>query len=724
MATNPTSPVLQHLRRILPPDEGGPTDGQLLARFLERRDEAAFAALVKRHGRLVWNVCRRLLGPHDAEDAFQATFLVLCRKAASIRRREVLASWLYGVARQTALQARRAAARRRAREKPVGDLPEPAVVEQELWSDLRPLLDQELGRLPENYQVVLLLCDLEGQTRKEAARQLGLPEGTVASRLARARALLAQRLARHGLAVCGGTLAALLARRAVSAPVPASVVSSTLRAAAVLVSGQGAAAGAIPARVVTLTNGVMKTMLLTKLKLATVVLAVVTLLSLGTALLGLRHLAAALRENREMPPDAKEGDAPARPGKEAGEAVAEVPTDPEARRLAGAWTVRHVETNGKPLLDGDDLKGAQITFEGARAEVKGLRVSFFGDFSFRLDPAKTPKEIDVTLLDGAMEGKTFAGIYAARGDELRLCLRLEHPELGRPKGFATSSGTTLYTFVLDRAGEDSPAPQRRGGTAAPKPAAAAAGVCRVCGTVTSTEYARAGGTVDRSIVYVTRTPEGERVGESLSRERAFAFDLPPGRYELQCTANGSRGATFEPAYKVVTVKEGDSRLDLGAIDLAVSATTKLFGKPAPELTGVMAWKNTEPLTLRGLRGQVVVLDFWAYTCSICLQHKPDLARLAEKYKDKGLAVLTVHDSSADSIEEVDRKVPDAVKQKAGHLPVALDGKGDRGVFRAYGIRAVPAVILIDQDGTVVRRFHHAGDPELDAEVARLLKGTK
>src|SRR6516225_7464146 len=116
MATSPTSQVIQHLRRVLLRDEAGLTDGQLLGCFIESRDEAAFAGLVKRHGRLVWNVCRRLLGQHDAEDAFQATFLVLCRKAASIRRRDLLANWLYGVAHQTALQARRTAARRRARE--------------------------------------------------------------------------------------------------------------------------------------------------------------------------------------------------------------------------------------------------------------------------------------------------------------------------------------------------------------------------------------------------------------------------------------------------------------------------------------------------------------------------------------------------------------------------------------------------------------------------------
>src|SRR5215467_11039789 len=167
MATNKMRKVIQHLRRtVLLRDEAGLTDGQLLECFVEHRDEAAFAALVKRHGPMVWGVCRRLLNEHDAEDAFQATFLVLVRKAASIVPRERVANWLYGVARQTALQARRTAARRRVREKQVTAMPEPAVVEEDLWRDLQPLLDQELSCLPEAYREVIVLCDLEGMTRK------------------------------------------------------------------------------------------------------------------------------------------------------------------------------------------------------------------------------------------------------------------------------------------------------------------------------------------------------------------------------------------------------------------------------------------------------------------------------------------------------------------------------------------------------------------------------
>ena len=195
---------------------------------------------------MVWGVCRRVLANHhDAEDAFQATFLVFVRKAASIASPELLANWLYGVAHQTALKARATTAKRQARERQVTQMPEPAATEPDLWHDLQPLLDQELSRLPDKYRVAIVLCDLEGKTRKEAARQLGVPDGTLAARVARGRALLAKRLKRHGLAVSGGALAMVLAQSAASAGVPAAVVSSTIKAAKLFAAGPAAATGVI-----------------------------------------------------------------------------------------------------------------------------------------------------------------------------------------------------------------------------------------------------------------------------------------------------------------------------------------------------------------------------------------------------------------------------------------------------------------------------------------------
>jgi RNA polymerase sigma factor (sigma-70 family) len=289
MAASEVSEVIRHLRKtMLRSDGAGLTDAQLLEAYLSRREEAALVALVRRHAPMVWGVCRRLLpNHHDAEDAFQATFLVLVRKAASIASRELLANWLYGVAHQTARKARATAAKRKGRERQVTDMPEPAVTEQDLWSDLLPLLDQELSRLPEKYRAIIVLCDLEGKTRKEVARQLGLPEGTVASRMMRARTMLAKRLGRHGLAVSGGALAAVLSQQEALAGAPAAVVSSTIKAASLFAAGQAAAAaGVTSANALALAEGVLKIMLFNRLKVVAVTLLLIAVLGGGAVGLG------------------------------------------------------------------------------------------------------------------------------------------------------------------------------------------------------------------------------------------------------------------------------------------------------------------------------------------------------------------------------------------------------------------------------------------------------
>jgi RNA polymerase sigma factor (sigma-70 family) len=262
--------VVEHLHQVLAPPVGDDVaDGQLLARFVAARDQVSFEALVRRHGPLVLGVCRRVLHhAQDAEDAFQATFLVLARKAAVVRR-DAVVSWLYAVAYRTALEARTVNARRRARERQVGEMPHPEVAATEVL-DWRPLLDQELARLHESYRSAVVLCDLEGRSRKEAAQVLGLPEGTISSRLARGRRLLAKRLARHGLAPAGCAMASALSEGA-SAAVPASLVASTVKAAALVAAGQSAAVAA-PAAV--LMKGVLQTMFLAKLKLVAGVVTV------------------------------------------------------------------------------------------------------------------------------------------------------------------------------------------------------------------------------------------------------------------------------------------------------------------------------------------------------------------------------------------------------------------------------------------------------------------
>jgi RNA polymerase sigma factor (sigma-70 family) len=277
------SVLIRHLHRAaLCPDGAGLRDGQLLERFLFHRDEAAFEALVRRHGAMVLAVCRRVIGNlHDAEDAFQASFLVLARKAASVSPRDAVGNWLHGVAYRTARRARALNARRWAHEKQVKDMPHPTTEPADPLQGFEPLLDQELSRLPDKYRLPLILCELEGRLRKDVARQLKVPEGTLSSRLATARKMLARRLARHGLATSGTVLATVLSRNGASASVSSRLVMSTARAAYLFVTGRPTATAVVSTKVTALAEGVLKAILLTKLKIGGVLLLALAAVVVG-----------------------------------------------------------------------------------------------------------------------------------------------------------------------------------------------------------------------------------------------------------------------------------------------------------------------------------------------------------------------------------------------------------------------------------------------------------
>jgi RNA polymerase sigma factor (sigma-70 family) len=272
---------------------GGLSDGRLLERFAAQRDEAAFEALVRRHGPMVWGICRRVLRDHhDAEDTFQATFLVLARKAHSIAHRELVANWLYGVAYQTAMKARSTREKRRVREGRVMDVQEPEAVPRDHRDDLTECLDLELSRLPDKYRIPIVLCEIEGKTHREAAEQLGWPIGTVSGRLSRAKSLLARLLCRQGVSLSAGSLAVLLARDAAAASMPPKLIGSTVQAAILFAAERAVTAGMVSAEVAMLVEGVLKTMLLSKVKFATVALLVGIALAVGGTGLAYRALAA------------------------------------------------------------------------------------------------------------------------------------------------------------------------------------------------------------------------------------------------------------------------------------------------------------------------------------------------------------------------------------------------------------------------------------------------
>jgi RNA polymerase sigma factor (sigma-70 family) len=261
----------------------GVVDAELLRRYVLQKDQTAFEALLRRHGPMVLSVCRRLLGnEHDTEDAFQATFLVLIRKASGIREPGKLGNWLYGVAYHTAMQARAAKAMRRAKEAKVKANEQNR---KSSWLELLPCLDQELQRLPDKYRSAVVLCDLEGRTRKEAAREMGCAEGTVASRLARARSLLARRLARYGEAVSGGALAAMLSENSTAVGMPQAWISPLLSGACNRGRDAAASAASLAPRVVRLAEGVIRTMVLKNLIKATALLLITAVLVTGAGLM-------------------------------------------------------------------------------------------------------------------------------------------------------------------------------------------------------------------------------------------------------------------------------------------------------------------------------------------------------------------------------------------------------------------------------------------------------
>jgi RNA polymerase sigma factor (sigma-70 family) len=284
MATAQADTLLRHIQRLAGACVGQETDRQLLDELIARGNEAAFAELVARHGPMVLRVCRRVLHhEQDVEDAFQAVFLVLARNARSIHKREALAGWLHGVAHRTAMKARRSAARQRALEARLRQQ-KPSSAASPTWSEVQSVLDEEIQHLPEAFRSAFVLCVLQGKSGPEAAAELGCKEGTVKSRLNRARRALQRRLAARGIQLATLLAALSVAESSVRATVSAALTQSTIRFG-LLVAAGGSAAGQVPTHVAALATGVTRAMFLTKTKLTTALLLAASLLIAGAAAL-------------------------------------------------------------------------------------------------------------------------------------------------------------------------------------------------------------------------------------------------------------------------------------------------------------------------------------------------------------------------------------------------------------------------------------------------------
>jgi RNA polymerase sigma factor (sigma-70 family) len=368
MADRPLALALRRLRSLVSAEAPTDGDGGLLARFLVQRDEAAFAALVVRYGPMVLGTCRRILRhAHDAEDAFQATFLVLARKAGSIRQGESVGGWLYRVAYRTALKARSATAlRQRAEQQERQAMPLPGPPSEAMQRELRTVLDAELSRLPAKYREPVVLCYLQGLTNEQAAAELGWPSGSMAKRLARGRELLRGRLLQRGLALSTPAFLGALTEAA-QAAVPAALADATVRQAVLFAAGQ---VGAVPAA--TLAEGVIEMMFVARLRSW----VAVVLLAAGVG--ALTHLALAGRP----PGESRVGPAEAA-GKEAGKDQYGDPLPKGALARLGTRRWRH---------GGIAQHGNAVFFVGFRAGGKQL-ISAGGDGRFRVWDTETAREL-------------------------------------------------------------------------------------------------------------------------------------------------------------------------------------------------------------------------------------------------------------------------------------------------------------------------------------------
>jgi RNA polymerase sigma factor (sigma-70 family) len=379
--------VLGYLNQIANPDGGCPDDAQLLDRWRKQRDPAALEVLVWRHGAMIWNVCRRILGrQQDAEDAFQATFLTFLRKANTIGQGRFLGSWLYKVAYRTALAARAASAKYTAFEKLKADFPQAAASEEDAWSELAPVLDEEVHRLPEKYRLPFVLCYLEGKTTDEAAEDLGCPRGTVGTRLAWARERLRSRLTQRGLALSVAGLATLLAEKAATASVPTPLVWSTVKAATFSTAGKALAAGVISARAAALSQGVVHAMFMTNLQTSALVLIVVGILGSGAGLLA--HHALADRTERTQTAEVKQPVV---------RAAAGTPPNWDARNQAEEEYPVFAEVNSAPAAPdqgGKEIDPRQLVGTVVQVDRDGKRLGLV--VPSKVEGEASRKEIEIT----------------------------------------------------------------------------------------------------------------------------------------------------------------------------------------------------------------------------------------------------------------------------------------------------------------------------------------
>lgn len=713
MADSRSGRVLGQLHHWLGSKTTSAEDGQLLECFVQQRDEYAFAELVSRHGPLVFGLCRRLLGNvQDAEDVFQATFLVLARRAATIRKPQSLSCWLHGVAYRLAIKAKAEANKRRTHERRAASPADSSEMDLS-WREVRGLLDEELQRLPEKQRLPLVMCYLEGLTQDEASQRLGWPRGTLKRRLESGRERLRLRLTQRGVSLGASLFAAALTESASRGAVPMALRSATMRAAMQFLSHQTAALAVTPAAL--LAKGALQTMLTTKLKIASVVLLLLACAGFGASQLVQR------RSTSQVAAADKEADRSKKPADKA-KIVDEV--QEQLRKMRGTWATT---TMVNSFVNGEPRPPREITVKFIIAEDKIIQLGEDGfidqEYTIRLDPKQKPKAIDLI----SHQIGTLMGIYRLEGDSLKIESSIDRrptdfPAIAKPewdlKRVSRTPAKAVQRF-----------PNAPGCFWMTKPENPP-GLAATIGIVYIYEKDHDGA----ALITLAAALPGNRVPEF----RPVLLDAKGKRYLPK--THGSSGSSGRHGGPIVSLKrwrmdpkilpaEKVARIGIegltpeshrftarAALERARKEGIEVLSCPeiGKPFDFVLTTTDGKKIHSRDLRGKVVLIDCWATWCSPCRQLLPELKELYEKSHKDGLEILGV------SFDQDAAKLRKACVKEGLAWPqviVSSDEKTRQLWSEITGIGGIPRLFVIDRQG--VLRADNPANPK--KEIARLLK---